>query len=102
MNESSGNGTGAHAEDALSSFFPRVAELYLGQGEEAGGAGPGVCEPSGEAGKLSATAKLFIERSAKRAAWDGNTRADACPYVYDTPEGAHWWAAFVLAGGLIR
>jgi hypothetical protein len=74
----------------------------LGQGEEAGGAGPGVLEPSGEAGKISATAKLFIERAAKRAAWDGNTRADSCPYVYDTPEGAHWWAAFVLAGGLIR
>lgn len=63
-----------------------------------------VCEPTDavEPGRLSATAKLLIEREAKRAAWDGRSRGDACHYIYDSPEGAHWTAVYVLAGGLIR
>jgi len=74
----------------------------MGQGEEAGGAGSGVLEPAGEAGKLSPTAKLHIEREARRAAWDGRTRTEACRYQYDSPAGEHWTAAYILAGGLVR
>ena len=74
----------------------------LEPGEGTGGDPAGTGGSAGDAGKLSATAKLHIEREAKRAAWDGRTRADACRYNYDTPAGEHWTAAYVLAGGLIR
>jgi hypothetical protein len=76
----------------------------LAPGEGTGREGCGVVGVAEEAGggRLSPTAKLLIERAAKRAAWDGNTRGESCPYGYDTPSGEHWTAVYVLAGGLIR
>ena len=67
-----------------------------------GTSGDGACGVPTAEGKLSATTKMHIEREARRAAWDGRTRTEACRYTYDTPAGEHWTAAYVLAGGLIR
>lgn len=105
MNGTPGNGASAHAESDLSAFFPGVASLRLGQGEAAGEEGTGgVRGPAEEvgAGRLSATAKLHIERDCRRAIRDGKTRAEACPYPFDTEAGTHWTAYFILAGGKLR
>lgn len=48
---------------------------------------------------IAPTTKQRIEQEARRAASDGNTRRDACAYAYSTPEGQHWTAVFLLAGG---
>lgn len=75
----------------------------VAEGEALGSGGAGdVRGSSCDVGKLSATTKLHIEREARRAAWDGLTRTEACRYTYDTPAGIHWTAAYLLAGGLIR
>lgn len=74
----------------------------LAPGEGVGSGEAGIGGSPDDAGKLSATAKLHIEREARRAAWDGRKRSEACRYTYDSPAGEHWTAAYVLAGGLIR
>lgn len=48
---------------------------------------------------LSASAKYRIELDANRAARDGSTRNDACPWPYFSAEGRHWTACFLLNGG---
>lgn len=48
---------------------------------------------------LSASAKYRIELEANRAARDGFTRNEACPYPFGDAEGKHWTACFLLKGG---
>lgn len=43
--------------------------------------------------------KAKIEAEATRAATDGKTPNEACPYPFATDEGMHWMAVFILAGG---
>lgn len=52
--------------------------------------------------KLPADKKRRIEQSARRAAKDGRTRDDACPWMYASQEGQHWTAVFLLAGGKLK
>jgi hypothetical protein len=40
-----------------------------------------------------------IEREADKAAREGSTRNDACPYPFGSDEGVHWTACFLLKGG---
>lgn len=48
---------------------------------------------------LSASAKDRIELDANRAARDGFTRNDACPWPFGGPEEIHWTTCFLLKGG---
>jgi len=48
---------------------------------------------------LSASAKYRIELDANRAARDGFTRNDACPWPFGDLEELHWTTCFLLKGG---
>ena len=52
--------------------------------------------------QLAKSRKEFIRLEATRAAKDGKTRAEACPYDYRTSRGQHWTACFILAGGKLK
>lgn len=49
--------------------------------------------------RLTEETKRRISDAAELAAGSGMTIADSCPYLAAEPEGMHWRACFVLAGG---
>lgn len=50
-------------------------------------------------GALSPHEYARIESEADKAAREGFTRNDACPYPFGSVEGVHWTACFLLKGG---
>ena len=103
------NGPGTMADEGAGASRPDLLDTSMRGGVD------GVCEVEGgchggeESGplgvatyaprRLSTEAKRLISREARRAAADGNTRRDACPYIYKSLEGEEWTAVFILAGG---